>query len=315
MNIKILVCYHKVSPIIGNDVLQPILLGAANASEYTIGGLKTLCDKAGVPLLYDNSGEHISSLNPYFCELTAMYWAWKNLEADYYGLFHYRRVFDFRDSTHFDMPRTQKYYYDSIRGFFSDFYQQYGLNPQNIIESLKGYDIVLPTLVIDHDDKQRAQHLSLYELYDEVHYIKDMDLALEYIASKYPQMYQIALDTLHKKPLFWYIANMYIMKKALYLEYCEWIFDILFAIEPLSAYKNYDSYQARIFGFLAERLFNVWIAYKKTQKNLKIKELPLVFFKFRAKKRWFGWAQDGDVKQFYVCKLRVIKKYLGEAKS
>ncbi|WP_334093883.1 DUF4422 domain-containing protein, partial [Helicobacter typhlonius] len=82
MNIKILVCYHKVSPIIGNDVLQPILLGAANASEYTIGGLKTLCDKAGVPLLYDNSGEHISSLNPYFCELTAMYWAWKNLEAD-----------------------------------------------------------------------------------------------------------------------------------------------------------------------------------------------------------------------------------------
>ena len=315
MNIKILVCYHKVSPIIGNDVLQPILLGAANASEYTIGGLKTLCDKAGVPLLYDNSGEHISSLNPYFCELTAMYWAWKNLEADYYGLFHYRRVFDFRDSAHFDMPRTQKYYYDSIRGFFSDFYQQYGLNPQNIIESLKGYDIVLPTLVIDHDDKQRAQHLSLYELYDEVHYIKDMDLALEYIASKYPQMYQIALDTLHKKPILWHIANMYIMKKALYLEYCEWIFDILFAIEPLSAYKNYDSYQARVFGFLSERLFNVWIAYKKTQENLKIKELPLVFFKFRAKRKWLGWAQDGDVKRFYVCKLRVIKKYLGEAKS
>ncbi len=315
MNIKILVCYHKVSPIIGNDVLQPILLGAANASEYTIGGLKTLCDKAGVPLLYDNSGEHISSLNPYFCELTAMYWAWKNLEADYYGLFHYRRVFDFRDSAHFDMPRTQKCYYDSIRGFFSDFYQQYGLNPQNIIESLKGCDIVLPTLVIDHDDKQRAQHLSLYELYDEVHYIKDMDLALEYIASKYPQMYQIALDTLHKKPILWHIANMYIMKKALYLEYCEWIFDILFAIEPLSAYKNYDSYQARVFGFLSERLFNVWIAYKKTQENLKIKELPLVFFKFRAKRKWFGWAQDGDVKRFYVCKLRVIKKYLGEAKS
>ena len=290
MNIKILVCYHKISPIISNEVLQPILLGAANAKPQIKDELERLCRSANVPLLYDNSGEHISELNPYFCELTAMYWAWKNLEADYYGLFHYRRVFDFRDSTHFDMPRTQKCYYDSIRGFFSDFYQQYGLNPQNIIESLKGYDIVLPTLVIDHDDKQRAQHLSLYELYDEVHYIKDMDLALEYIASKYPQMYQIALDILHKKPILWHIANMYIMKKALYLEYCEWIFDILFAIEPLSAYKNYDSYQARVFGFLSERLFNVWIAYKKTQENLKIKELPLVFFKFRAKKKmvWLG---------------------------
>ena len=103
---------------------------------------------------------------------------------------------------------------------------------------------------------------------------------------------------------------MYIMKKALYLEYCEWIFDILFAIEPLSAYKNYDSYQARVFGFLSERLFNVWIAYKKTQENLKIKELPLVFFKFRAKRKWLGWVSDGNVNRFYVCKLRVLKRYL-----
>ena len=306
MNIKILVCYHKVSPIIANECLQPILLGAENAKPQIKNELERLCQKVGVPLLYDNNGEHISELNPYFCELTAMYWAWKNLDSDYYGLFHYRRVFDFRDSTHFDMPRTQKYYYDSIRGFSSDFYQQYGL---------KGYDIVLPTLVIDHDNKQRAQHLSLYELYDEVHYIKDMDLALEYIKSKYPLMYDIALDTLNKKPMFWYIANMYIMKKYLYFEYCKWIFDILFAIEPLSAYKNYDTYQARIFGFLAERLFNVWIACIKTQQNLKIKEVPLVFFKFRAKRKWLGWVQEGNVKRFYMCKLRVIKKYIDEAKS
>ena len=142
-----------------------------------------------------------------------------------------------------------------------------------------------------------------------------MDLALEYIKSKYPLMYDIALDTLNKKPMFWYIANMYIMKKYLYFEYCKWIFDILFAIEPLSAYKNYDTYQARIFGFLAERLFNVWIACIKTQQNLKIKEVPLVFFKFRAKRKWLGWVQEGNVKRFYMCKLRVIKKYIDEAKS
>ena len=62
-------------------------------------------------------------------------------------------------------------------------------------------------------------------------------------------------------------------------------------------------------------LFNVWIACIKTQQNLKIKEVPLVFFKFRAKRKWLGWVQEGNVKRFYMCKLRVIKKYIDEAKS
>ena len=42
----------------------------------------------------DNTGEHISTWNDRYGELTGVYWVWKNdIDADIIGICHYRRFF------------------------------------------------------------------------------------------------------------------------------------------------------------------------------------------------------------------------------
>lgn len=79
-NYKIIVATHKQFTMPADtDLYLPIHVGSEGKEK-----LGYQCD---------NEGDNISSLNPYYCELTGLYWAWKNLECDYLGLVHYRRYF------------------------------------------------------------------------------------------------------------------------------------------------------------------------------------------------------------------------------
>ncbi|TLD80474.1 DUF4422 domain-containing protein [Helicobacter sp. MIT 05-5293] len=291
---SILVCYHKPSPIIANKILKPILVGAKNASADTISALESLCEKKGTKLLKDNTGEHISELNPYFCELTAMYWAWKNLDADYYGLFHYRRVLDFAPT-----PSKRRLYKYLIPHYFIE--KKYFLKPDMVSGFLQTHQV---DVIIPKRKHIAPAHLSFYDTFKQDHYVQDLDKALAYIQEKYPQMADSITQVFFTKGAAVHYCNVAIWRKELYFEYCEWLFDILFTIQDSIPYQQYDAYQARVFGYLAERLFNVWIRYKEQSCHLRVQEMPLSL----TDEKIFRKECSRGYERYYFLFIRVYKK-------
>ena len=86
MKISIIVATHKEYRMPADPLYLPLQVGASLHQPLPYPG--------------DNTGESISGKNATFCELTGLYWAWKNLNADAVGLCHYRRYFAGRHFSH-----------------------------------------------------------------------------------------------------------------------------------------------------------------------------------------------------------------------
>lgn len=88
-DIKIFVS-HRIdqdSETIDNPLYIPVRCGAVYDK------------REGITMLGDDTGDNISEKRGRFCELTVQYWAWKNVDADYYGLCHYRRYLSFSEKS------------------------------------------------------------------------------------------------------------------------------------------------------------------------------------------------------------------------
>jgi len=194
----------------------------------------------------DCQGENISHLNSSFCELTAAYWIWKNSNDNIVGLAHYRRYFASKSNAL------------QIKG-------------KNIASSdeleklLKNADILV--------SKPRNYFItSIKSHYINAHHDSDYILLRDEIARQHPD-YLVDFDHVMggtKISLY----NMFVCKKSLIDQYFSWLFPVLFAVEKEIPYHDYDAYQKRVFGFMAERLFNVWLHHQRD--SLKIKYLPVV---------------------------------------
>ena len=198
----------------------------------------------------DNTGNNISYKNKNYCELTGIYWLWKNSkenQEDIIGVVHYRR------------------YFTSVAGDF--LYTYFNIKPKVldydiIVSKLEKNDIILPT--------PEKIFRTVRQSYCDVHYEEDLDLTRQVISNVCPD-YLDAFDEVMNSHKYYY-ANMMICKKKTFDDYAKWLFSVLFNLEPLIDINKYsDNYQKRVFGFLSERLLQVWVV----KNELKISEQPV----------------------------------------
>lgn len=232
-NIKIIIATHKKYEMPKNEIYIPLQVGADGKEDL---GYER-----------DNTGDNISFKNAFYCELTGLYWAWKNLNADYIGLSHYRRHF----------TCSKKILKDEQEKF------QILLNVEQADELLNDVDILLPT-------KRKYYIENLYDHYKHTMFIEPLDETRNIIEEQCSE-YLLEFDKLHKRTSA-HMFNMLVMKKGYFDQYCEWLFKILFELEKRVNPKRYDSFHARYLGRISELLLDVWI----NTNHFKYKEVRVI---------------------------------------
>ncbi len=221
----------------------------------------------------DDVGENISEKNLGFSELTAQYWLWHNAEADVLGLCHYRRYFAARRFG----PKKKRI-----------------LTLAQAERLMQQADVLVPTPRIYAIETNYTQYIH-------AHHRADLDLTRVIIAERHPDFLP-AYDRVMKRR-WGRRFNMCIMRRAQFEAYSAWLFDILFELERRLDTTGYDARSLRVYGYVAERLMDVWLA----QTRPRMKQLPVVNLESQHWPRKIG--------AFILRKIRYQKQSLRAQRS
>ena len=273
MKTVIIVATHKEYPMPSDPLYLPVQAGRA---------LHTPLPYAG-----DDSGENISARNRTFCELTALYWAWKNLsDADAVGLCHYRRYLAGTGRGRFTKAAAGK----SAAGAAA----AHGAEPENrpsagnpgfpgaeamgsafrkkaarILTAAEAEALLEQTPVL-LPKKRNYMIETGYSQYVHAHHEEDLILTRRILEERYPACVPAFDRTLARRK--GHRFNMFVMRRDLLDRYCGWLFEILFTLEERLDVSAYSDYDRRVFGFVAERLLDVWLE----TEGIPYRELPVL---------------------------------------
>ena len=223
--------YHAPAPLLESPAVRPIHVGRARAAAPLDG------------MIGDDTGTHISELNPAYCELTALYWAWKNdADSTHIGLMHYRRALDVAgtaagDEAELFVPRF-------------DIPSWLAATETWLAGAGAAADLVLPhphrmTLSVRENFALRAQPA-------------DLELTRDIVAADHPD-WLADFDAVMAGTEF-YLGNICLMRRDLLHRYCAWLFDILEKVRTAEVDRShYSPYQSRYLGFISERLLTVFV--------------------------------------------------------
>lgn len=231
MDIKIIVATHKPYRMPTDDIYYPLHLGRENAEGFGLPG--------------DNTGDNISAKNSYYNEMTGVYWAWKNLDAEYIGLAHYRR--------HFACPNKHA----------RDPYERIA-SRTDIEKILSKYDVILPAKRWYYIETNESHFLHLPFTYE-----SDLASMCQVIRELTPE-YIPAMDFVLKRR--WaHMFNMFVMKREQFNSYCEWVFKILEETDKRIDMTDRKPIEARF--YISELLMDMWVE----ANHIKYCEMPVVF--------------------------------------
>lgn len=270
--INIFTVYHKPSMLYKSKIVTPIHAGREIAFSKSKDGSINADDYKWLEnnMIGDNTGENISCKNRFYNETTVLYWIWKNCKSSVAGLMHYRRLFDFSGLVNNSKPKTVL--------------DSFNISSDVIKNILSEYDIILP-------NKLNFGTETVYSQYARYHHIEDLELALNIVKEKYPQMAFYA-DNL-KEINCGYFFNMLIAKKDVFDKYAEYLFDVLFELSKrLPPREERNLYQQRIEAFIAERISTVYFNYMIAECGLKVKEVPVVHIENKAEAKRFMFKKS-----------------------
>ena len=229
-NVKILVATHKQYDMPQNATYLPVQVGAF--------------DKSDLGYIRDDSGDNISAKNFCYCELTALYFGWKNVQTDVLGLVHYRRHFAGK------LPfvcNNKKY--KILDGATAEKY-------------LQSADILLPA-------KRKYYIETLYSHYEHTMHVEPLAVTGQIVKELYPEYYAefCRLKTRRSAHMF----NMFVARREVADSYCKWLFDILAELEKRVEVLKYEDFHRRFCGRISELLLDVYVnTHKLTYKEIKV---------------------------------------------
>lgn len=262
-NIKILISCHKGVAHPKSDLFLPVHVGAEGKAP--LEGMQP-----------DNEGENISDRNFTYSELTAQYWAWKNLDADYVGLCHYRRYFCFDGERH----RANDHAQIEDACLCPSAVERYHIDDARAIRAvLESHDVicapewsVLGVPTPEGAKRTVRSHMVGYDLLTDA----DLDELVRICRELKPDYADELVSYLDGNRYLGY--NCFVMGRELFGRLCEFEFPILEEFDRNFSYEGLTGNRRRICGYLGEILFSTFIGHLERVEGRPVFRAPLVFF-------------------------------------